>query len=538
MSLNRHTSSLRKFRRTKKRKTKSEDSSGISYETLEPRQLLAIDFGAGSGLVDITTDTFGGAPNVSGGVGPNHIVQVQNGEFRVFDKATGATLVDKPLDNFWTDTGNGANVGAEADPEMVGNTRNSRVVYDNDTRRWFIVSSSAGIDIITGMGAEGQQVPVLVAVSRTSDPTLDWQSMLDTYDHDNDIVNGMGAPPTPPIVRIGGFLPDRTRASNPGGWQLNMSVDDDNLLITVFSPFIVNKTYAFNKFSLLVVPTPQSGAFFPSGALGFQSTSGAQEWNTEVDGVVAGTFGLETSFGVTGGNSVILSELTNTATVHGASAQPNVVIPVDAYEEPPIFIRQEFDPDIVNSSSAMISSTVRHENSLWAVHTIKGSSDAQNPDGGTVENSAIRWYEIDLDTKTVKQSGTIEHPWKNYIYPTIAVTKKGHVVIGFTSTGVSPDGPTFGQFPSVAVAVGYSVNGVMTFEEPVVVKDGDGGYLDAIGNFWGSTLSTVADPNDEDIVWCHFAPFDRDCLKAFVRGERDRCRPKRQPLPDPHQSVK
>ncbi len=494
MSLNRHTSSLRNFYKNKKRKTKND--SVDTYESLEARQLLAIDFGGAAGLVDITTDNFGGSPNVSGAVGPEHIVQVQNGEFRIFDKDTGAVLVDKALDTFWTDTGRGAAVGAEADARMVGGTRNSRVLYDFDTRRWFMVSSSSGVDLITGNGAEGVQTPVLVAVSRTSDPTLDWQSMRDSYDDDNDIVNGEGDPPTAPVIIDGGFLPDRTRANNPGGWSLNLAVDDDSLFVTVNGP--VNKTYAFNKFALLVVPTPQSGAPFPNAVPGFNASSGAEQWNIEVKGVVAGSFGVDTNFG---GSSILLREVTGTEGVHSWTLEGDVVIPVDPYEAPPIFIRQEFDPDIVNSSNSQISAPVRLGNSLWAVHTIKGSSDAQNPDGGTIENSAIRWYEIDLDTKTIKQSGTIEHPWKNFIYPSIAVTEKGHVAIGFTSTGINPAGTGLGQFPSVAVAVGYDNNGVMTFEDPYVIKDGDGGYLDAIGNFWGSYNSIVSDPFDADKVW-------------------------------------
>jgi hypothetical protein len=477
----------------KKRKTKNESNN--SYETLEPRQLLAIDFGVGSNLVDVTSSGFGGAPDLTGAVGPNHIVQVTDGNFRVFDKATGDPLVNKDLDAFWTDTGRGDDVGAEADPRMVNQTKNSRVLYDFDTRRWFIVSSSQNIDLITGTGAEGTQVPVLLAVSRSSDPTLDWQSLADTYDDDNDIVNGEGMPPTPPVRIDGGFLPDRTRTNNPNGWSLNMSLDDNSLFVTVDGA--VTKTYVFNKFSLLVVPTPNSGAFFPNAIPGFDST-GSEQWNYEAKGVVAGTFGLETN---AGGNSILLRELTGTNGTHSWSQGADVSIPVDPYEVPPIFIRQEFDPDIVNSSNSQIAPPVRLGNSLWAVHTIKGSVDVQNPDGGTVENSALRWYEIDLDTKTIKQSGTIEDTeFRNYIYPSIAVTEKGHVVIGFTSTGVTSQ-PGLGQFPSVAVAVGYDINGVMTFEDPYVIKDGDGGYLDAIGNFWGSYNSTMADPFDSDKVW-------------------------------------
>ncbi len=189
MSLNRHTSSLRKINRTRKRPSGSV-SSAATYGQLEDRRLLAVDLGW-----SVNAGSFGGSPNQTGGVGPNHIVQVANGEFTVYDKTTGNELLSKSLQDFWIDTGQGDDVGAAAMADTVASPGNARVLYDVDTRRWFITSTSSA-DIIS---APGRQSPTLLAVSRSSDPRQDWQSTLWTYDHDAN-------PMTPPVTEPFGFI--------------------------------------------------------------------------------------------------------------------------------------------------------------------------------------------------------------------------------------------------------------------------------------------------------------------------------------------
>ena len=74
MSSNRHTSSRRKFVKSRNRRRKSSQQT-VSYETLEERRLLAVDVGP----VDFTSSTFGAGgptpPNLAGGVGPNHVIK-------------------------------------------------------------------------------------------------------------------------------------------------------------------------------------------------------------------------------------------------------------------------------------------------------------------------------------------------------------------------------------------------------------------------------------------------------------------------------
>ena len=483
MSLNRHSSSRRKFNQSKKRRRKSSEAS-VNYESLEERRLLAVDVG-----LNLNTEQFGAPPNLAGAVGPNHVVTVTNQSFKVLDKVTGDILVNKPVTDFWRDRGADVMPGVSVSDEVLADgdsATNTRVVYDADTRRWFI-TSVGNRDIYSGI--DGNQHAVLLGMSRTSNPTLDWYSVSYGYDVDAD-------PTTGDQFYDGGF-PAIGGASS----GVNLAVDDNSVIVSVNSPspFAPPEVWTFNKFEQLVrpgVPGIGSDSFGVSASV-VAAAGNNHQWGTDVTGTVAGTFGLVAP---AEGDTLVLTELTDTDTAGGAVAQANVAIAVDPYEAPPEFIRQEFDPDIVNGGTELSASIQRLGNSLWATHAILGSGNGSNPDGGVTETSAIRWYEIDLDTKTVKQSGTIDHPQYNYIYPSIAVTEAGHVAISYTAAGVGENAGD-GLFPSLAVSVGYNNGGNIIMEESRILKDGEGGYFDGRGNRWGNYASTVADPNDPTKAW-------------------------------------
>ncbi|MGY8748221.1 MAG: hypothetical protein ACKVHR_09230 [Pirellulales bacterium] len=482
MSLNRHSSSRRKFNQSKKRRRKSSDST-VNYESLEERRLLAVDVG-----LNLNTEQFDAPPNLSGAIGPNHVVTVTNLDFKVIDKVTGDTLVNKPVTDFWRDSGPDM-PGVSVDDEVLAandSATNTRVVYDADTRRWFVTSVSSR-DIYSGVG--GNQHAVLLGMSRTSNPMLDWYTVSYGYDVDGD-------PGTGDLFYNGGFP-----AIGGAGSAVNLAVDDNSVIVSVDSPspFAPPEVWAFNKYDQLVrpgIPNVGSDAAGPSASV-LGAAGNSNQWGTDVQGTAAGTFGLVAPGE---GDTLTLTELTDTDVAGDAIAQPNVDIAVEPYKTPPEFIRQEFDPDIVNGGTELSASIQRLGNSLWATHAILGSGSGSNPDGGVTETSAIRWYEIDLDTKTVKNWGTIEHPFYNYIYPSIAVTEAGHVAISYTAAGVGENAGD-GLFPSLAVSVGYNNAGNIIMEESRILKDGEGGYFDTRGNRWGNYASTVADPNDPTKVW-------------------------------------
>jgi hypothetical protein len=95
-------------------------------------------------------------PDTMGAVGPDHIVELLNGRYAVYDKNSGSLLQGSNLQAFWVNAGVAPEDNSPFDP---------RLLYDPDTQRWFAVSVD-GDQLVTNN--------FLVAVSNTSDPTQGW----------------------------------------------------------------------------------------------------------------------------------------------------------------------------------------------------------------------------------------------------------------------------------------------------------------------------------------------------------------------------
>src|SRR5206468_2016068 len=109
-------------------------------------------------------NTFGGGsipPDTMGAVGPNHFLEIINSSVAIYNKA-GTRLSHVSLDSFFTLT-----VGATTYPR--GGGFDPRVLYDRRSGHWFA----------TAMEFNGQvQNGIVLAVSRTSDPTGTWDKYI------------------------------------------------------------------------------------------------------------------------------------------------------------------------------------------------------------------------------------------------------------------------------------------------------------------------------------------------------------------------
>jgi len=105
-------------------------------------------------------------PDTMGAVGPNHIVELINGRFAVYNKA-GVLQTSSTLDTFW---------GTRAGVNFAGAfTFDPRILYDPANDRWF----AAAVD------NPGLANNILVAVSDTNDPTGTWSGFAIDSDTDN-----------------------------------------------------------------------------------------------------------------------------------------------------------------------------------------------------------------------------------------------------------------------------------------------------------------------------------------------------------------
>ncbi len=98
-------------------------------------------------------------PDTMGGVGSDHIVELINGRYKVYDKDTGAVVQTSTLNQFWENAG----------VSLVKNFSafDPRVLYDPFSKRWFAVSGN-------NLRNPESNSNFLVAVSNNSNPTLSW----------------------------------------------------------------------------------------------------------------------------------------------------------------------------------------------------------------------------------------------------------------------------------------------------------------------------------------------------------------------------
>ncbi len=376
-------------------------------------------------------------PDTMGAVGINHIVEVTNNEYALFNKTTGALLLSLTPDQFWTLAG--APPNSQFDP---------RIIYDPASNRWFVTAIDGG-----------NPNTIYVAVSNTEDPTDGFQS----------------------VSFVGDTL---------GNIRFNdydtLAVDADGLYITTN-----NFIGGFADVSIYSIPKADLIAAVPaaSNITRFENLDASDFGFTLQPVVDFGASNGKASFLATNGgagNRLYLTELSDTGT-NNAQLLGTTEIFVDNYQSPQGG-NQPFDATPLNYDDSRITGNVVKVNgTIWGVH---GTLTDSGTDG-------VRWYQIDEATQTVLQSGTLEDPSLDMIYPSIAINEDGQAVIGMTLTGP-------GQFASTAAVFGETQNGQMTFNAPVVLQNGVNIYevFDGSGrNRWGDYSATVVDPINDKTFW-------------------------------------
>jgi uncharacterized repeat protein (TIGR01451 family) len=399
-------------------------------------------------------------PDTMGAVGPNHIVEIINGNFEIFDKTTGASLDSRSLDSFWVNT-----VGLSA-AGIQGFTFDPRIVFDPDSGVWFAVSIDSSDTNGDGVRDSGNQV--YVARTDTDDPEGDWDGV-------------------------------RFAADTVGGPEFHdyptLALDADGVYICT-QDFAFDATgtngescYSIPKADLLqAAPTVANMTRFEATPAGLPVVTGSIQPSLDF-GLTDGRAPL---FGAQGGalvRSDIFGAQTATATlgtVIGVIGDPGHATPPAARQPNPGGIARTLE----NVAPRFVGNVVELNDSLWAVHAVMGSSGA---------NSALRWYEIDEPTNTVLQTGLIDDPDRDFHEPSIAVNEYGDVMIGYTCSG-----PTLAA--STCVSVGETTGGATTFEPPQILAIGAGYYYregSGTRNRWGDYSATVLDPTDS----CTFYAF-------------------------------
>ncbi len=378
-------------------------------------------------------------PDTMGAAGPDQFVELINGRYSVYRNTDGVRVQTSTLNDFWRNAGVTPAGSFAFDP---------RVLYDASSGRWFAAS-------VDNPGNNPNNF--LVAVSNSSDPTQGWKAFA---------------------------IPSDSAKSRWADFP-TLGVNRDGVYLAA-NMFPITASFAT---SVLVLPkadliggTVAQRTLFENVSPGSTGSTIQPVTDPKSTGVPVAT--LLSDFN-TGGGQFKRSDIVGNVTSPVLDTT-NKVISVPPFGGPPNAQQPGPKAPLEVLDTRLSSSVVMRNGDLWGVQSVNS--------GG---RSALRWFDINAATNTLRQSGLIASPTLAFYYGSIAVNDFGDVVIGFSGSGTS-------QFVSTYAVQGRTENGVTTFDNPLLLKAGVSDYEVTFGagrNRWGDYSATVLDPDDPYRFW-------------------------------------
>jgi hypothetical protein len=396
-------------------------------------------------------DVDGTPADSDGAAGPIHFVELINGRFSVYAKSNGSRVQTKTDLTFWK------NAGLSFSPSLL--VTDPRIAFDTYSQRWF----ASMIDFDPNNVVSNR---FLLAVSTGADPTGSWRGIAFVADP----VNGDFADfPTLGVdatgVYLGGDMFDNT--GNSTGSAL-ISIPKDALL--------ANPPSAAGRTSFGILDYNARGDIL-------QPAITAGNASTPETVLAVGDVGLDFQ----PHNTLVASVVSNAATTGGATLGPPMVLTVPSYSVP-INPPQPDGTSNLDDGDARLSACVRRVGDiLYAVHAVQVN-----------DRAAVRWYKINALDNSLLQAGTLSDAKLHFFFPSIAANEAGTVVIAC-------NGASSNVFVSCYAAVGETVNGTLTFGNPILLQAGAASYQlpDPSSGIsrWGDYSATTLDPSDTNRFW-------------------------------------
>jgi hypothetical protein len=376
----------------------------------------ALELQIGQNFIGSTfgVDSTATPPNADGWIGPDHFVEIVNGHYKVFNKASGGLDVSMADLDFWSSAG----VTLDANVRVS----DPRVVYDPLSARWF----TTAMDV-----ANSNDFPenrFLLAVSKTSNPLDGWAGIKFDPDPDG---NHFSDYPRLGIDANGVYFAANlfTLGGTSLVGEIALSVPKVDLLGV--TPSLAN----LSSFSIL--SSTRGVSLQP--ALNFDGTSTGEH--------------LLAARTLTFGSTLLGSTITNAATPQ-ATIEPGVVVSVPPYSKKQAATQPDGSASLNLNDVRFASAVYEVGGVLFAAHHVVSGA-----------HSAVRWYRIDAATLTLLETGLIADPNADLFFPSIAANKDGVTVIGFNKSSTT-------EFASSYAVVGETIAGVTTFGTPELLAAG------------------------------------------------------------------
>ncbi len=399
--------------------------------------------------------------DATGAAGPNHYIQCINNSYAIYSKDGVPVLESTPLSSIFT--------GLPGAPEANGDPI---VMFDEQAKRWLIADISKATKRI------------LIAVSKTNDPTGEWFRW--SYE----------LPFFPDYVKFGiskySYL---MSINNAGGTDEDIfGIDRYAMIAGHVAPKMVllrNNDRPETPFHA-ILPMDTDGSFSPGGPAQF-ITINDDAWNSGYDEIWIYELNVDWN-------------LPDEATFQRTQ---QIDVPAfstdfgDSWDN----ITQPGTTQKLDAVPTVLMNRAQHRNfgtteSLVCCHAV-------DVDG--TDHAGIRWYELTRDnggTWSVRQASTYAPDADSRWIASIAQNGAHEIGIGYNVSGASTSpGIRYCGQSSEEYALG---NGVMDIAETTIV-DGSGAMK--LANRWGDYANISVDPHDDHSFWF---------TSAYTTGENER----------------
>ena len=392
-------------------------------------------------------------PDTHGAVDSNYCVTALNQCVRIQTRA-GGMVSTVLLDHFWASVLPG---GGSFDP---------RVHYDVTTHRWYLIAVS---------GAQSAQSSILLAISKTSNPTGGWWEF-----------------------KVATYAPGTYWLDYPDvGFNNKWITVTGNLFANSGSGYLGAKVFVFNKALLLAGTSATYTAFTEAmsfticPAITLDTTQSSLFAIESWDGTAAGG-GLMKLWKVVGpvGSESFDSVGYPVATGFNWQGQSFAVSGTGGAD----FAPQVGSANLIQTNDDRITQVMFMNNNLWFSHNVfLPYSTTINPD-----RCSAQWWQLDTLGNPL-QLGLLDDPTGNnfYVFPTLVVNTSNDFLMGFTQFS-----PT--THPNAAYALHMHTDPADSVETPFVYRHGQSTYYKTYSGTrdrWGDYSGAALDPLNMTNFW-------------------------------------
>ena len=398
-------------------------------------------------------------PDTMGAVGLNHFVEIINSSVAIFTRA-GVRLTHVSLTSFFTVV-----VGGTTFPR--NGSFDPRVLYDRRTGRWFATAMERG-------ATSGRDNDIILAVSRTSDPTGIWDKYV--------------IPVGDPASGTTTFFTDySTLGTDSNGVYFGMRMFASNN--TSFAKIVVTPR------APLLAGAPALGAVTQFSGITDMFSSPQPAHNFDPILTTTPQFFVSSSAFVFA--NLVYRTVTWTGGVPALSAISTLVTPGFAA---PINAPASGSAVPINVGDGRAQMAVTRAGRLWTCRNV-----GVNATGGaaSANRTGCEWFELQLSgaTAVVRQQGRVFDSAASgprfYYYPSINVNGQGDAAMAFSGSRAT-------EFVGAFTCGRLAAAPINTMGAVALIKGGEASYqrTDSFGrNRWGDYSYTSVDPCDDQTIW-------------------------------------